>query len=77
MESGASAPTASEIGERRYNRLEDIHVAEDGHQIITSTTGHLVSAKNISAGVRSMHYLGQLSDASIPGLFQFRNQGSE
>jgi peroxiredoxin len=59
------------------NKFKDICVVEDGHQFITPTTGHPVSAKNISAGVRSMRYLGQLSDASAQRLFQFRNQGSE
>jgi hypothetical protein len=46
------------------NRFEDIHVAEDGIQIISST-GNLIQAKNISAGARSMQCLGQLSDTSI------------
>ena len=47
------------------NRFEDICVAEDGIQIISSTTGDLIQAKNISVGVRSVQCLGQLSDASI------------
>jgi hypothetical protein len=47
------------------NRFEDICVAEDGIQIISSTTGDLIQAKNISVGVRSVQCLGQLSDTSI------------
>ena len=47
------------------NRFEDVYVARDGIQIISSTTGDLIQAKNISGGVRSLQCLGQLSDTSI------------
>ena len=47
------------------NRFENICVAEDGIQIISSTTGDLIQAKNINVGVRSVQCLGQLSDSSI------------
>ena len=47
------------------NQFEDICVADDGIQTISSTTGDLIQAKNISVGIRSVQCLGQLSDSSI------------
>ena len=52
-------------GDGNRNRFRDIFVAEDGIQVILSTTRDLIQAKNISAGVHSVQCLGQLSDASI------------
>ena len=51
--------------DENVNRFKDIFVAEDGIQIILSTTGDLIQAKNISTGARSVQCLGQLSDTSI------------
>ena len=50
------------------NRFEDIYVAEDGNQIITSAASDLIQAKNISAAVRSVQCLGQLSGTSLRGI---------
>ena len=50
------------------NRFEDIYVAEDGSQIITSAASDLIQAKNISAGVRSVQCLGQPSGTSLRGI---------
>lgn len=52
------------------NRFDDICVAEDGNQIITSTAENLIQAKNISAGPRSVQCLGLLSDASLEGVLR-------
>jgi hypothetical protein len=49
----------------RLNIYSDVAVAEDSSQYIISTVGDLISAKNISAGARSVQCMGQLSDESL------------
>ena len=57
----------------RTNVFEDISMADDGHQIIVSTLGDLISARKISAGARSLQWFGQMSDESLQQLS--RNKG--
>jgi Fungal N-terminal domain of STAND proteins len=52
----------------RLNIYSDVAVAEDSSQYIISTVGDLISAKNISAGARSLQCMGQLSDESLQKL---------
>jgi Fungal N-terminal domain of STAND proteins len=52
----------------RLNIYADVAVAEDSSQYIISTVGDLISAKNISAGARSLQCMGQLSDESLQKL---------
>jgi hypothetical protein len=52
----------------RLNIYTEVAVAEDSGQYIISTVGDLISAKNISAGARSIQCMGQLSDESFQKL---------
>jgi ElaB/YqjD/DUF883 family membrane-anchored ribosome-binding protein len=49
----------------RLNIYETVSVAEDSGQYIVTTIGDLISAKNVSAGARSIQCMGQLSDESL------------
>ena len=40
-------------------------MADDGHQVIVSTVGDLISAKRVTAGARSVQLMGQISDDSL------------
>ena len=40
-------------------------MADDGHQVIASTVGDLIFARNVMAGSRVTQVLGQMSDESI------------
>lgn len=65
---------SKQVRSERTNVFEDITLADDGHQVIVSTCGDLVLAKNISAGARSRQWLGQMSDESLQRLSQARYQ---
>ncbi|KAH7061973.1 hypothetical protein BKA63DRAFT_527183 [Paraphoma chrysanthemicola] len=52
----------------RKNTFEDISVTDDGHQVIVSTFGDLVSARQIKAGARSVQLFGQMSDETLQQL---------
>jgi hypothetical protein len=54
----------------RVNVFEDISAGEDSHQVIVSTVGDLISAKRITGGDRSVHLMGQMSDAALQQLSQ-------
>ena len=66
-----------EVAQDRVNVFEDVNMAEDGHQILVSTIGDLISAKRITAGARSIQWLGQMSDASLQQLSQKRYSDTE
>ena len=57
-----------EVTKERTNVFEDVHMLDDGHQVIVSTLGDLISAKHISTGARSKQWLGQMSDNSLQQL---------
>lgn len=58
----------------RTNVFEDVSMADDGHQVLVSTFGDLISAKKISAGARSRQWLGQMSDESLQQLSRVRDE---
>jgi predicted nucleic acid-binding Zn-ribbon protein len=60
----------------RTNVFEDITMADDGHQIIVSTFGDLISARKVTAGSRSLQLFGQMSDESLQELSQKGGQAS-
>jgi hypothetical protein len=62
------AQASREADQDRTNVFEDISMADDGHQVLVSTIGDLISAKRVSAGARSMQLLGQMSDDSVQQL---------
>jgi hypothetical protein len=43
-------------------------MADDGHQLIISTMGDLISARRVTVGSRSIQWLGQMSDTSLQQL---------
>lgn len=67
------AQAEEQASQNRVNTFEDVAMDDDGHQIIVSTLGDLISAKHVKAGARSKQWLGQMSDASLQHLSQ--NQG--
>ena len=59
---------AHEVSKERINVFEDVLMADDGHQLIISTMGDLISAKRVTVGSRSTQWLGQMSDISLQQL---------
>lgn len=49
----------------RINVFGDVSLDDESDQVVVSTFGDLISAKNIKAGIRSKQLLGQMSDASL------------
>jgi hypothetical protein len=52
----------------RVNVFEDVFMGDDGHQLIISTMGDLISARRVTVGARSIQWLGQMSDTSLQQL---------
>jgi hypothetical protein len=71
--SAAKLGGATEANKDRTNFFEDISTADDGHQILVSTIGDLISARRVTAGARSRQWLGQMSDETIQKLSQYLN----
>lgn len=70
----AICATASEkASSDRINIYESVSMAEDGHQLVVSTVGDLINARNISAGARSAQWLGQMSDLSLQQISRDRS----
>jgi hypothetical protein len=64
---------SSQANQERTNFFEDVSMADDGHQVLVSTIGDLVSAKRVTAGARSAQWIGQMSDDSLQLLSQNRD----
>ena len=64
---------AEEVASERVNVFEDVSMADDGHQLIVSTMGDLISAKRVTIGSRSTQWLGQMSDATVQQLSQHQS----
>jgi hypothetical protein len=47
------------------NVFQAISAAEDSHQILVSTSGSPIHALNITAGLRSSQWMGQMSEVSL------------
>jgi len=62
------AEASEKAVEERVNILEDVSLAENGHQVIVSTIGDLILAKRVTAGRGSTQWMGQMSDASLQHL---------
>jgi Fungal N-terminal domain of STAND proteins len=62
---GICAEASQQADHARTNVFEDISVAEDGHQVLVSTVGDLITAKRVTAGPRSAQWIGQMSDDSL------------
>ncbi|KAE8312440.1 hypothetical protein BDV41DRAFT_300693 [Aspergillus transmontanensis] len=69
---------ASSLAERaRTNIFEDVSSAAHSHQLVVSTIGDLISAKRIVTGVRSVQWLGQMSDDTLQKLSGDHRQRTE
>jgi len=66
------AQASAKANQVRINEFEDVSTTDDGHQVIVSTIGDLVSARRITAGARSLQCLGQMSDDSLQLLSRHR-----
>jgi hypothetical protein len=60
----------------RTNVFEEVSLTDDGHQLVISTIGDLISAKKVSVGARSHQWLGQMSDESLQQLSRDRDPSS-
>ncbi|KAF3909334.1 hypothetical protein ABW20_dc0110549 [Dactylellina cionopaga] len=56
---------SEQVKQNRINVFEDVSQSDDGEQVIVSTVGDLLSAKRVTAGARSIQWMGQMSDASL------------
>lgn len=56
----------------RTNVFEDVSAAKDAHQLIISTLGDLILAKQVTAGLRADQWLGQVSDTTVQQLSRDR-----
>jgi hypothetical protein len=56
----------------RTNVFEDVSAAKDAHQLIISTLGDLVLAKQVTAGLGADQWLGQMADATVQQLSRDR-----
>ena len=62
------ADATEKIAKERINVFEDVNMADDGHLVIVSTFGDLISAKRVVTGARATNWLGQMTDASLQQL---------
>ena len=67
---------AEEVARERVNVFEDVSMADDGHQLIVSTMGDLISAKRVTIGSRSTQWLGQMSDITVQQLSRNHSTGN-
>lgn len=66
------AQASQHINQVRTHVFEDISADRDAHQVIVSTSGDLIVAKRISAGVGATQWLGQMPEAVIQQLSRDR-----
>lgn len=66
------AQASQHVDQVRTHVFEDISADRDSHQVIISTSGDLIVAKRITAGVGATQWLGQISDAVIEQLSRDR-----
>lgn len=75
-EDGVEQRLSGQTEQDRSVVLEDVSANDDAHQVIVSTRGDCVSAKRITAGVRTSQWLGQMADDTLKQLSQDRGVGS-
>jgi len=71
------AQASVQADRERVNLFEDIAISDDSHSVLVSTIGELISAKRITVGKRSLHWMGQMSDSTLQQLSKDRGQGSQ
>ena len=62
------------LSQTRVNVFEDVSAAQDARQAIVSTSGDVICAKRVSAGVGATQVLGTVSDASFQLLLRSRDE---
>jgi hypothetical protein len=67
-----AAEVAEQVTKAQESTFDNITAAEDSYQVTVSTIGDLISAKRVTAGHRSMSFLGQISDVALQQLAQDR-----
>jgi hypothetical protein len=74
-ESLAICANASEMAAQdRVSTYDGVSLGDDGYQLLVSTVGDLINARNVSAGKRSTQWLGQMSDLSLQQLSRDRDR---
>jgi len=66
------AQASKKADQVRTNVFEEVAAAKDAHQLIISTLGDLVLAKQVTAGLGADQWLGQVSDATVQQLSRDR-----
>ena len=66
------AQASEQLDKVRINVFDDVSSDQESHQVVVSTLGDLISARRVNAGMKSMHWLGQMSDDSLQQLSQNR-----
>jgi hypothetical protein len=60
-----SSSSSCQPHQENTNVFHAISAAESSHQILVSTSGSLIHAQNITAGPRSLQWMGQMSEVSL------------
>jgi chromosome segregation ATPase len=68
------AQASEQADQVRTNVFEDVSTAQDAHQLVVATLGDLISARRVTAGVRSTQWLGQMSDDTVQQLSRDRGR---
>jgi Fungal N-terminal domain of STAND proteins len=66
------AQASKKADQVRTNVFEEVSAAKDAHQLIISTIGDLILAKQVTAGLGADQWLGQASDATVQQLSRDR-----
>jgi hypothetical protein len=69
LESGRNAELP-----RPQNTFTNVHASNDSLQLIVSTTGMIIHAKDVSTGARTSHAMGQMSDETVQKFLEFVSQ---
>jgi hypothetical protein len=71
------AGASEKATQERISTYQRVSLDDDGQQVLVSTVGDLIDARNVSAGKRSTQWLGQMSDLSLQQLSRDHHRVSE
>lgn len=63
---------SEKVTPNRISTYTRVSLGDDGHQLLVSTVGDLIDARDVSAGKSSAQWLGQMSDDSLQQLSRDR-----
>jgi hypothetical protein len=69
------AEASEQMAKPRINVFEDVLAAQDSHQVIISTSGDLIMAVRVTAGIRATQWIGHMSDSPLKELSHDRGAG--